>query len=338
MIGEGQGRRLARRAAGAVITALAALPLAACGDEKTSSGKAASSPEAAERASFSCDPAEANRPDKPREEVAGTIAPAVPQRSCTLPQRGCVDVTGIQGRVAPPEPGIDISRVTKNAIEVAYDLGSDLDGCEPRQMLVTVQTTSSGLPPYGADYPVSGPTGTLQVERKQLPGNVDYGPPDLLVVSSTAENGLRSELASVGLPPPEGERALTDAERRQIAARREACRADIDDRTSCEMGGAHPVSGPVTAATTAELTRSVRQTLEGTAGANVELIRLRCFNGTRCEAAFAFSDYPLEMTYRVEALKAVPTCWELTAFRVTRPVPQLGNFAAPLPSRGCTDR
>ena len=199
------------------------------------------------------------------------------------------------------------------------------------------------MPPYGSDYPVSGRTGTLQVERKQLPGNVDYGPPDLLVVSSTAENGLRSEPASVGLPPPESERALSDAERRQIAAQREACRADIDDRTSCEMGGAHPVSGPVTsgpvtAATTAELTRSVRQTLEGTAGANVELIRLRCFNGTRCKAAFAFSNYPLEMTYRVEALKAVPTCWELTAFRVTRPVPQLGNFAAPLPSRGCTDR
>lgn len=104
------------------------------------------------------------------------------------------------------------------------------------------------------------------------------------------------------------------------------------------MGSLHLASGPVTEATAADLTRSVRESLEGTAGANVELIHLKCFNGTRCDAAFAFSGHPLEMSYRVEAVQSVPTCWELTAFRVTRPVPELGNFAAPLPNSGCTDR
>jgi hypothetical protein len=238
----------------------------------------------------------------------------------------------------PPAPGVDVSRVTKSAIEVVYDLGSDLGECEPSQIRVTVHTTSSGLAPYGDDYPISGHKGTLRIEREQLPGSIDYGPPDLLAVSSTTDDGFSSESARVGLPPAGGERRVSDAARRRIAARREACRANIDDRTSCRMGGLHAVFGPVTAATTAELTRSVRESLVGTAGAGVELIRLRCFNGTRCEAAFDFSGYPLEMSYRVEALQSVPTCWELTAFRVTRPVPQLGNFAAPLPNSGCTDR
>ena len=89
------------------------------------------------------------------------------------------------------------------------------------------------------------------------------------------------------------------------------------------MGALHPVSGPVTAATTAELTRSVRETLEGAAGAGFELIHLKCFNGTRCDAAFGLTPYLLEMSYRIQALQSVPTCWELTGFRVTRPVPEL---------------
>jgi hypothetical protein len=103
-------------------------------------------------------------------------------------------------------------------------------------------------------------------------------------------------------------------------------------------GRASPGLGPGHAATTAELTRSVRETLEGTAGAGFELIHLKCFNGTRCDAAFGLTPYLLEMSYRIQALQSVPTCWELTGFRVTRPVPELGNLAAPLPNSGCADR
>jgi hypothetical protein len=288
-------------------------------------------------ADFKCDPADANRPDKPREgEVAGTIPPAVPRRTCTLPQRGCAVAPTDASVVRPPPPGVAISRVTKTAIDVAYDLGSDLGECRPRHLRVTVHTTISGFPPFGDDYPVSDLTGTLRIERKELPGNIDYGPPDLLVVTSATKEGLASRAASIGLPPPEGERRLSDAEVRRIKARREACRADIDDRTSCVLGGLHPVSGPVTEATPKELARSVRDSLEAHGGFSI--IRVKCVNGTRCDATFTLSEHRLEMSYRIQALKSVPTCWELTAFRVTRPVPELGNFAAPLPSQGCVDR
>ena len=288
-------------------------------------------------ANFQCDSADANRPDKPRqEEVGGTIPPAVPRRTCTLPQRGCVAAPGNESVVIPPAPGVAISGVTKTSIDVAYDLGSDLGDCQPSRLRVTVHTTISGLPPFGDDYPVPGQNGTLRIEVTQLPGDIDYGPPDILVVSSATEEGLTSEAASVGLPSPEGERRLSDVHVRRIEARREACRADIDDRTSCEMGGLHPVSGPVTEATTADLTRSVRDSLEAYGG--FPILHLKCFNGTRCDAAFEVSSRRLEMSYRIQALKSVATCWELTAFHVTRPVPELGNFAAPLPSRGCVDR
>jgi hypothetical protein len=142
------------------------------------------------------------------------------------------------------------------------------------------------------------------------------------------------------LPPGEGEAPLSDAERRQIATRREACRADIDDRTKCvlDRGVLHPVSGPVTEATAAELAQSVRRSIEGDLSAGFEIVYLKCFNGRRCDAGFGLTPYLLEMSYRVEALQAVPTCWELTAFSVTRPVPELGGLAAPVPHSGCTDR
>jgi hypothetical protein len=183
---------------------------------------------------------------------------------------------------------------------------------------------------------VSGLTGTLRIEPRQLPGNIDYGPPDMLVISSATDGGRTSEAARVRLPPQEGERRLSDAQVRRIKARREACRANIDDRTTCEMGGLHPVSGPVTEATPAELARSVRDSLEAHGGFSI--LYVKCVNGTRCDAAFTTGRHRLDMSYRIQALKSVPACWELTAFRVTRPVPELGNFAAPLPNRGCVDR
>src|SRR5215211_5315626 len=207
---------------------------------------------------LNCNPADANRPDRPRgEEVTGTIQPPLPRRTCTLPQRGCVAASGHQDLRLPPTPGVSIRLVTNSSIDVVYDLGSDLGECQPRRLRVTVHTTISGLPPYGADYPVSGQTGTLRIRRKRLPGSTDYGLPDMLAVSAITERGLSSESARVRLLAPKGER-LSDAEARRIKARRESCRADMDDRTSCEMGGLHPVSGPVTAATAAQLARSVR--------------------------------------------------------------------------------
>jgi hypothetical protein len=234
-------------------------------------------------------------------------------------------------------PGVGVRRVTSNSIDVVYDLGSGLGECEPQRLRVTVHTTISGLAPSGGDYPVSGRSGTLRIERKQLPGSTDYGPPDMLAVSAISERGLSSESARVRLPAPEGER-LSDAEARQIKARRESCRADIDDRTSCEMGGLHAVSGPVTAVTPTKLARSVRASLEAYGGAQNTILRVNCSTGTRCDALFTVSGRRLEMSYRIQALKSVPTCWELTAFQVTRPVPELGNFAAPLPNQGCVDR
>jgi hypothetical protein len=307
------------------------------GTTPASDDSAAQTPRAG-GANLNCDPADANRPDRPRgEEVAGTIPPPLPRRTCTLPQRGCVAASGQGDLRRPPTPGVAVRRVTKSFIDVVYDVGSDLGECEPHRLRVTVHTTTSGLAPYGDEYPVSGRTGTLRIERKELPGSTDYGPPDMLAVSAIAERGLTSESASVRLPAPEGER-LSAAEVRRIKARREACRANIDDRTSCEMDGLHPVSGPVTAATPAELARSVRDSLETYGGAQNTILRVNCFDGTRCDAAFTVSGRRLEMSYRIQALKSARTCWELTAFRVIRPVPELGNFAAPLPNQGCVRR
>lgn len=289
-------------------------------------------PAEATNARFTCDPADAKRPAKPREEVAGNIPPAIPRRTCTLPQRGCATASEDEEFARPPAPGVDISRVTKTSIDLVYDLGADLGECQPSRLTVAVHTTVSGLAPSVDDYPVSGPTGTLRIEPRLLPGDVDFGPPDILFVSSATEEGLSSESASVGLPPPEGETHLSAAEAGRIKAHREACRADIGDRTTCEMGELHPVSGPV-AATPAELRRSVRTSLEAYGGFSI--VHLTCVNGTHCDAAFAIGTRRLEMSYRIEALTSVPTCWELTAFSVTRPVPELGNFAAPLPNRGC---
>jgi hypothetical protein len=231
---------------------------------------------------------------------------------------------------------VHISRVRKTSIDLVYDLGSDLGECQPSRLTVAVYTTVSGLTPSVDDYPVSDLTGTIRIEPRPLPGDVDFGPPDILFVYSYTEEGLRSESASVGLPPPEGEAHLSAAEARRIKAHREACRADIGDRTTCKMGGLHTVTGPVTEATSAELTRSVRDSLRADGGFSI--LRVKCVNGTRCDAAFAIGDRRLDMTYRIEALDSVPTCWELTAFSVTRPVPDLANFAAPLPNSGCVDR
>lgn len=296
-----------------------------------------------ERAGFECDPAEASRPDKPRgKAVAGVTAPPIPRRTCTLPQNGCVAPRGRAGPSSPPVPGVKVSRVTEHSIEVVYNVGSDLSACQPAQLRVTVHTTASGLPPYGDDYRVSGPTGRLRVERKRVSRDTDYGPPDILVVSSETAKGLSSESATVGLPPPRDEKRLSDAEARRITARREACRADINDRTSCSMGARVPVSGPVTQGTPRALSRSVRQSL-GAYGGGFTIRRLKCVNrtsATRCDVAFTTSDgrHRLEMSYDIQALKSAPTCWQLSAFRVTRPVPKLGGFAAPLPNRGCADR
>jgi hypothetical protein len=292
-------------------------------------------PAEATNARFTRDPADAKRPAKPREEVAGVSPPAIPRRTCTLPQRGCVTASGDEDFAKPPAPGVDISRVTETSIDLVYDLGSDLGGCQPSRLTVAVYTTISGLPPTVDDYPVSGLTGTLRIEPRALPGDVDFGPPDILFISSETAEGLSSESASVALPAPEGEAHLSAAEARRIKADREACRADIGDRTTCEMGGLHPVSGPVTA-TPAELRRSVRTSLEAYGGFSI--LHVKCVNGTRCDAAFAIDKRRLDMSYRIEALVSVPTCWELTAFSVTRPVPELSNLAAPLPNRGCVDR
>jgi hypothetical protein len=237
----------------------------------------------------------------------------------------------------PPAPGIDVVRVTKTAIDVAYDLGSDLSECQPVRLRATVYATVSGLPPSGDDYPVSGRTGRLRITLTKPPVETDHGPPDILFISSNTEAGLRSEIAGVGLPPPEGERQLSRADARRIEARREACRADIDDRTYCRLRTPLPVSGPVTEATRAELAQSVRRSLEAYGGFSIT--RLECRNGTRCDAAFDLDHgRRLEMSYRIAALKSSPTCWALTAFRVVRPVPDLGNFAAPLPNQGCVDQ
>ena len=336
--------RLWAGAARAVMTVLAALAVTACQDRDRSSSagsgntkttpaaEAAKSSSSTQRGSFKCDPADANRPDKPRGKmVAGTIPAPVPRRTCTLPQRGCVTGPGGESVVVPPAPGIDIARVT-TSIEVAYDLGADLDECQPSQVRVTVHTTVSGSPPYGDAHPVSGRTGTLRIARQELPGNVDYGPPDMLVVSSTTARGFSSGSAIVRLPPPEGEQRLSDAEVRRIEARREACRADIGDRTTCRQGARVPVSGPVTKGTTTDLERSVRASLRAHA---YKVLDLECFNGTRCDAAFTTGSYRFEMSYQIRALKSVPTCWELTAWSVTRPVPELDGIAAPIPPSGC---
>jgi len=328
----------------------AALP-AACADgdgasesQSTRTGTTPASDDSAAQApraggaKLNCDPDDANRPDSPRsEEVAGTIPPPVPRRTCTLPQQGCVAASGDGHLRLPPTPGVGVRQITSNSIDVVYDLGSDVAECEPHRLRVTVHTTISGLAPYGDEYPVSGRTGTLRIERKRLPGSSDYGPPDMLAVSAISERGVSSESARVRLPAPAGER-LSDAEARRIKARRESCRADIDDRTSCEMGGLHAVSGPVTAATPAQLARSVRDSLEAYGGAQNTVLQVNCFDGTRCDAVFTISGRRLEMSYRIQALRSVPTCWELTAFQVIRPVPELGNFAAPLPNRGCVHR
>jgi hypothetical protein len=311
------------------MTVLAFASLMACGGGETSSS--------VDGAAFDCHPADANRPDHPRGDQVGSVIPApVPRRTCTLPQRGCLDARQ-QGILYPPAPGIVVSSVTTTAIEVTYDLGSDLDDCEPNELRVTVDTTISQLPPFGDDFPVTDQRGTLRIERRELPGNVDYGPPDILAVSSTTADGRRSDSARVALPPADGERRLSATQRQRINAHFEACRAVIGARTNCQMGAMHPVSGPV-AGTTADFTRSVRLYLERTSGAGFELTRLRCFDNTRCDATFSTGSGRLDMSYRMAALKSVPTCWELTAFSVTRPIPELDNIAAPLPSSGCTDR
>jgi hypothetical protein len=237
----------------------------------------------------------------------------------------------------PPAPGIDVVRVGKTAIDVAYDLGSDLSECEPVLLRATVYTTVSGLPPTGDDYPVSDRTGTLHIELMKLPVDTDYGPPNILFVSSNTADGLRSDIAGVGLPAPEGEQALSRTEVRRIEARREACRGVIGYRAYCKQRSQLPTAGPVRDATPAELKRSVRRSLGAYGGFTIT--RLECRGGTRCDAAFALGHgRHLEMRYTIEALESSPTCWTLTSFRVVRPVPDLETFAAPLPNRGCVDQ
>jgi hypothetical protein len=317
----------------AVFAALGlAATLAACGRSESDSGT--SSRAAAE---LGCDAADARRPDKPRENVAGTSAPAVPRRTCTLPQTGCVTPQGTE-RAAPPTPGVRVVRVTRAAIEIAYDVGTDLRACRPDALSVAVYVTASGLSPDVHRHSLSGSRGSVRIKPSRPPGTPkEYGPADVLMVASNTDEGMRSEHARVRIPPPKGEQGLSAAEERRVKARRQACRPDINDRTNCNVDARSPVSGPVTQGSAADLTRSVRESLETHGGFSI--LRLKCFKGSRCDAAFAFGTRRrrLEMSYRIEAVKSAPACWELTGFRVTRPVPEYGNFAAPLPSQGCVE-
>jgi hypothetical protein len=77
----------------------------------------------------------------------------------------------------------------------------------------------------------------------------------------------------------------------------------------------------------------VRDSLEAYGG--MQIISLSCSGGSRCEATFAVGGQTLGMRYGIAALESAPRCWEVTAFEVTQPVPELGGFAAPLPNRGC---
>jgi len=333
------------------VTVLSLAALSACADDEerssadrarttsspgvaktTSSEETAKRSSSPERVSFECDPADANRQDEPRENVAGINFPAVPRRTCTLPQEGCVAPRSVDFLV-PPAPGVDVVRVTRTAIDLAYSLGTDLSKCRPNTLSVGVSVTHSGLPPDVQDYPLSSSIGSLKIKPSRPRGTEDYGPADVLIAASMIEAGFRGEIARVRLPPPEGDHPLSNSEIRRIATRRAACRPDIADRTSCRQGAQNAVSGPVTRGTAADLTRSVRRSLEADSG--LKITDLECFNGARCDAAFTTGRYRLKMSYQIRALKSASTCWELTAWRVTRPVPNPENIVAPLPSRGC---
>jgi hypothetical protein len=82
------------------------------------------------------------------------------------------------------------------------------------------------------------------------------------------------------------------AEERRIKSHQEACRADIGDRTSCETSALHTV----TEATSAELTQSVRDSLEATGGFSI--LHVKCVKGTRCDAEFAIGERRLDMSYQ----------------------------------------
>ena len=281
---------------------------------------------------FGCDPADAARPDEPRREVAGVTAPAVPRRSCTVPQHGCVAVPNI-GRQAPPAPGVRVSRVTRDEIEIEYDVGSELGDCRPVAIAAAVYTTVSGGTPQVEQSRIGSQTGSIHIEVRHIPGMEKYGPPDMVFVSSYTGTGLRGTPASVRVPPPDGEPQLSDEEKEQLYAHREACRADIDDSTSCELETMNPTSGPVKAAP-AEFSRSVQDSLAASGG--MRIVSLQCFAGSRCNATFDVDGHTLGMSYRMEALVGSrPDCWELTAFAVTQAVPELAGLAAPLPTRGC---
>jgi hypothetical protein len=231
---------------------------------------------------------------------------------------------------------VRLVRVTRGSVVIGFDLGRDVGECRPTGLRVAVTLTLSGLPPHVESYPVSSPTGSLRVKLTRPPGTRKYGPADVLTVTATTAAGASSEAARIGLRPPAGERPLSNAQVRRIKAQREACRADINDRTTCRFGGLHPVSGPVTRATLPDLARSVRRGL--TAYGGLSILRVNCSDGARCDAVIRISRHRLEMSYRIEALKHAPTCWELTGFTVTRPVPDAGGLAAPLPHQGCVDR
>jgi hypothetical protein len=89
-------------------------------------------------------------------------------------------------------------------------------------------------------------------------------------------------------------------------------------------------------ASPAALTQSVARSLAG--DTSMRVLRIRCVTRSLCKAAFDVQGDRLEMEYRVGARISTPTCWVLTEFSVTRPVPRREMTTAPLPKDGCTDR
>jgi hypothetical protein len=307
-----------------IAAVLSVIGLGACGGRKS-----ASPPDPA----FACNPSDASRPDKAQQEIAGYIPPPLPRRSCTLPQRGCT--ASARGGALPPPPGVRVASVTARSVHVVYNVGSELEACQPVQLVVSVDTSIDSLPPWGQNYPVSSSTGTLDVKPTRVRGS--RGPADILSVSSLPAKGGTSEAARVRLPPPRGEKPLSDAAVRRIEAHQEACRPDLNDRTTCREGSLHPVAGPLRDVRMADLARSVRDSALAEGG-SFHVVSFGCVGGARCEAVLVDGPHRIAMTYYVQALRSVPTCWESTGFKVTRPAPALGSIVAPLPTQGCVDR
>jgi hypothetical protein len=122
-----------------IAAVLSVIALGACG------GRESASPP--DPTAFACNPSDESRPDKAQREIAGYIPPPLPRRSCTLPQRGCT--ASATGGALPPPPGVRVASVTARSIHVVYNVGSELDACQPVQLVVGVDTSIDSLPPWG---------------------------------------------------------------------------------------------------------------------------------------------------------------------------------------------